>query len=159
MSPAAPSHEVTEELFDKVVGLNFKGSFRLASQVAKWMADGDGGVIINVSSTGGMMPLPAVVPYGASKAVLNAMGLSLAHEYAPKVRVNTLSAGPSSRILPNPGHPSGARLQKMHSIGQVNPKRSSRPHYFSRARRRVIRRVHCCASMAASSDQNKIKLE
>ena len=38
MGPAAPSHEVTEELFDKVVGLNFKGPFRLAALVAKRMA-------------------------------------------------------------------------------------------------------------------------
>jgi NAD(P)-dependent dehydrogenase (short-subunit alcohol dehydrogenase family) len=94
MGPASPSHEVTEELFDKVVGLNFKGPFRLASQIAKRMSDGDGGAIINVSSTGGSMPLPGVVPYGCAKAALNAMTLSLAHEYGPKVRVNTLSAGP-----------------------------------------------------------------
>ena len=94
MSPRMASHEVTEQLFDSVVNLNFKGPFRLASQIGKRMYDGDGGVIINVSSTGGVMPLPQIVPYGSSKAALNAMSLSLAHEYAPKVRVNTLSAGP-----------------------------------------------------------------
>jgi NAD(P)-dependent dehydrogenase (short-subunit alcohol dehydrogenase family) len=89
-----PSHEVTEELFDSVVGLNFKGPFRLASQVAKRMYDGDGGVIVNVSSGGALMPLPNVIPYGSSKAALNAMTRSLAAEYGPKVRVNTLSPGP-----------------------------------------------------------------
>jgi len=94
MSPPMPSHEVTEELFDSVVGLNFKGPFRLASQVAKRMCDGGGGVIINVSSTGALMPLPGVVPYGSAKAALNAMTRSLAAEYGPKVRVNTLSPGP-----------------------------------------------------------------
>ncbi len=94
MSPPMPSHEVTEALFDSVVGLNFKGPFRLASQVAKRMYDGDGGVIINVSSTGALMPLPNVVPYGSAKAALNAMTRSLAAEYGPKVRVNTLSPGP-----------------------------------------------------------------
>ena len=94
MSPAMPSHEVTEQLFDSVVGLNFKGPFRLASQIAKRMYDGDGGVIINVSSSGALMPLPGVVPYGSSKAALNAMTRSLAAEYGPKVRVNTLSPGP-----------------------------------------------------------------
>lgn len=94
MGPASPSHEVTEQLFDSVVNLNFKGPFRLASQVAHRMAQADGGCIINVSSSGGAMPLPGVVPYGSAKAALNAMSLSLAHEYAPKVRVNTLSAGP-----------------------------------------------------------------
>jgi NAD(P)-dependent dehydrogenase (short-subunit alcohol dehydrogenase family) len=94
MSPAMPSHEVTEQLFDSVLGLNFKGPFRLASQIAKRMADGDGGVIINVTSSGSLMPLPGVVPYGSAKAALNAMSRSLAAEYGPKVRVNTLSPGP-----------------------------------------------------------------
>ena len=94
MSPRVPSHEVTEALFDSVLNLNFKGPFRLASQVAKRMADGNGGVIINVSSSGALNPLPAVVPYSGAKAALNAMTVSFAHEYGPKVRVNTLSAGP-----------------------------------------------------------------
>jgi len=94
MSPPMPSHEVTEELFDSIVGLNFKGPFRLATQVAKRMYDGDGGVIINVSSSGALQPLPNVVPYGSAKAALNAMTRSLAAEYGPKVRVNTLSPGP-----------------------------------------------------------------
>lgn len=93
MSPACPSHQVTEKLFDSVVNLNFKGPFRLASQIAERMRRGDGGCIINVSSSGALIPLPGVVPYGASKAALNAMTVSLAHEYAPKVRVNTLSPG------------------------------------------------------------------
>ncbi len=94
MSPPMPSHEVTEALFDSVVGLNFKGPFRLASQVAKRMCDGEGGVIINVSSSGALAPLPNVIPYGSAKAALNAMTRSLAAEYGPKVRVNTLSPGP-----------------------------------------------------------------
>jgi NAD(P)-dependent dehydrogenase (short-subunit alcohol dehydrogenase family) len=94
MSPRQPSHEVTEALFDSVMNLNFKGPFRLASQVAKRMADGDGGVIINISSSGALMPLPGAVPYGGAKAALNAMTVSFAREYGPKVRVNTLSPGP-----------------------------------------------------------------
>ena len=98
MNPRCPSHEVTESLFDSVVNLNFKGPFRLASQIGKRMFDagqsGQGsGCIINVTSSGSLMPLPQVVPYGSSKAALNAMSLSLAHEYAPHVRVNTLSPG------------------------------------------------------------------
>ena len=94
MSPAAASHETTEKLFDSVLNLNFKGAFRLASTIAHRMSQGDGGCIINISSTGALMPLPGVVAYGGAKAALNAMSVSLAKEYAPKVRVNTLSAGP-----------------------------------------------------------------
>lgn len=94
MSPACPSHEMPESLFDSVLNLNFKGPFRLASQIGHRMAQGEGGCIINISSTGALMALPAVVPYGAAKAALNAMTVSLSREYAPKVRVNTISAGP-----------------------------------------------------------------
>jgi NAD(P)-dependent dehydrogenase (short-subunit alcohol dehydrogenase family) len=94
MGPAMPSHEVSESLFDSVVGLNFKGPFRLASQIAKRMSDADGGSVINVSSNGALTPLPGVVPYGSAKAALNAMTRSLAAEYGPKVRVNILSPGP-----------------------------------------------------------------
>ncbi len=94
MSPACPSHEMPENLFDSVLNLNFKGPFRLASQVAHRMNSGDGGCIINISSTGALMALPMVVPYGSAKAALNAMSVSLSREYAPRVRVNTISPGP-----------------------------------------------------------------
>jgi NAD(P)-dependent dehydrogenase (short-subunit alcohol dehydrogenase family) len=94
MSPACPSHEVSEQLFDSVLNLNFKGPFRLASQVAHRMAQADGGCIVNVSSSGSLTALPGVVPYGAAKAALNAMTVSLSREYAPNVRVNTLVPGP-----------------------------------------------------------------
>ncbi len=85
---------MSEELFDKVVGLNFKGPFRLAALVAERMARGDGGSIVNISSTASLVPFPGAVPYGAAKAALNAMTVSLAHEYGPKVRVNAIAAGP-----------------------------------------------------------------
>lgn len=94
MGPRVASHDYTEALFDKVMDLNFKGPFRLGALVAKRMFDGAGGTIINVSSSGALYPLPEVVPYSGAKAALNAMTVSLAREYGPKVRVNTISAGP-----------------------------------------------------------------
>jgi NAD(P)-dependent dehydrogenase (short-subunit alcohol dehydrogenase family) len=94
MSPRVKSDEIDEELFDKIVGLNFKGPFRLAARIGRRMADADGGVIINISSSGALMPLPEVVPYSSAKAALNAMTASFAHEFGPKVPVNTISAGP-----------------------------------------------------------------
>jgi NAD(P)-dependent dehydrogenase (short-subunit alcohol dehydrogenase family) len=117
MSPPMPSHEVTEALFDSVVGLNFKGPFRLATQVATRMSDGDGGVIINVSSSGALVPLPAVVPYGSAKAALNAMTRSLATEYGPKVRVNTLSPGPFLTDISNAWTPE-ARERADNALGR-----------------------------------------
>ena len=95
MSPLAPSSaETSEDLFDKVVGVNFKGPFRLCATVGRRMADGDGGSIINVSSSGALRPQPRFGPYAGAKAALNALTTVFALEYGPKVRVNTISAGP-----------------------------------------------------------------
>jgi len=95
LSPLYPSlDQVTEDLFDKVVALNLKGPFRLSALVASRMAKGDGGAIINVSSTASMNPSPTSEPYGAAKAGLNAITRSFAFAYGPKVRVNCIVAGP-----------------------------------------------------------------
>jgi NAD(P)-dependent dehydrogenase (short-subunit alcohol dehydrogenase family) len=117
MSPAQPSHEVSEALFDSVLNLNFKGPFHLGALVAKRMNDGDGGVIINVSSSGALMPLPAVVPYSGAKAALNAMTVSFAREYGPKVRVNTISAGPFLTDIANAWTPQ-AREKANNALGR-----------------------------------------
>jgi NAD(P)-dependent dehydrogenase (short-subunit alcohol dehydrogenase family) len=85
---------VTEELFDKVIAVNLKGPFRLAALVGERMAAGNGGSIINVSSTGAVRPTRDIVPYAAAKAGLNAMTVGLAHAFGPGVRVNAIMPGP-----------------------------------------------------------------
>ena len=95
MSPLYPKlSAVTEELFDKVVGVNLKGPYRLSALVGERMAAGEGGAIINVSSTAAVQATPNSEPYGAAKAGVNSLTLSLARAYAPKVRVNCIQAGP-----------------------------------------------------------------
>jgi NAD(P)-dependent dehydrogenase (short-subunit alcohol dehydrogenase family) len=95
MSPLAPSSaQTSEELFDKVIGVNFKGPFRLSALIGQRMYDGDGGSIINVSSSGALFPAPRFGPYAGAKAALNALTTVFSREYAPRVRVNTLCAGP-----------------------------------------------------------------
>jgi NAD(P)-dependent dehydrogenase (short-subunit alcohol dehydrogenase family) len=86
--------DVTEELFDKVVGVNLKGPFRLMALVGERMAAGDGGSIINISSTASLNPSPGSEPYGAAKSGLNALTRSFAFAYGPSVRVNCVVAGP-----------------------------------------------------------------
>lgn len=95
MSPLYPSlAEHTEELFDKVVGVNLKGPFRLSALFGSRMAVGEGGAIINVSSTAAVRPSRTTTPYSAAKAGLNAITIAFAQEYGPKVRVNCIMAGP-----------------------------------------------------------------
>ncbi|KAA9156189.1 glucose 1-dehydrogenase [Amycolatopsis acidicola] len=94
MSPVAPSSVDTgEELFDKVLSVNFKGPFRLSALVAERMAAGEGGSVISVSSTGALRPAPGFAPYAGAKAALNAMSVAFAREFAPKVRFNVISPG------------------------------------------------------------------
>ncbi|MCH8141461.1 MAG: SDR family oxidoreductase [Proteobacteria bacterium] len=95
MSPLYPKlSDISEELFDKVIGVNLKGPFRLSALVGERMAAGDGGAIINISSTASLNPSPGSEPYGAAKAGLNAITRSFAFAYGPKVRVNCIVAGP-----------------------------------------------------------------
>jgi NAD(P)-dependent dehydrogenase (short-subunit alcohol dehydrogenase family) len=86
--------DVTEDLFDKVIGVNLKGPYRLMALVGERMAAGDGGSIINISSTASLNPSPGSEPYGAAKSGLNALTRSFAFAYGPKVRVNCIVAGP-----------------------------------------------------------------
>jgi NAD(P)-dependent dehydrogenase (short-subunit alcohol dehydrogenase family) len=85
--------EVSEELFDKVLGVNLKGPFRLTALVGTRMAAGNGGSIINISSMGAARPRPAILPYAAAKAGLNALTVGFAHTFGPSVRVNAIMAG------------------------------------------------------------------
>jgi len=95
MSPLAPSlAETSEDLVDKVVAVNFKGPFRLGALVGARMAGAGGGTIVNVSSTGSLLPQPTFGPYACAKAALNTLTQVLALEYGPTVRVNTLCPGP-----------------------------------------------------------------
>jgi len=95
MSPLYPSlGDLQEELFDKVVNVNFKGPFRLMCLVGPRMAAAGGGAVINVSSVGALRPDTWIAPYAAAKAALNASTVAFAKTYGPQgVRVNTLSPG------------------------------------------------------------------
>ncbi len=86
--------DVTEEMFDKVVGLNLKGPYRLSALIGERMMAGDGGSIINISSIAAANPAPRAEPYGAAKAGLNNLTRSFAFAFGPKVRVNSIMAGP-----------------------------------------------------------------
>jgi NAD(P)-dependent dehydrogenase (short-subunit alcohol dehydrogenase family) len=85
---------LSEELWDKVLAVNLKGPFRLSALVGTRMMEGDGGAIINVSSTAAVQPSPIEAPYAAAKAGINNMTVALARAFAPRVRVNCIMPGP-----------------------------------------------------------------
>ena len=95
LSPLYPSlDEISEELFDKVIGLNLKGPFRLSALVGKRMVEAGMGSIVNISSIAAVTPSPSAEPYGAAKAGLNTITRSFSYALGPTVRVNSIMAGP-----------------------------------------------------------------
>lgn len=95
MSPTAPSSlETTEQLFDKIIAVNLRAVFRLSALFGAQMYRGDGGCIVNISSSGSVRPEPGFAPYAAAKAGLNVLTSTFAQEFGPKVRVNTVMPGP-----------------------------------------------------------------
>jgi len=95
IAPTTPrSIDMSEELFDKTVGVNFKGPFRLSALVGERMLAAGSGAIINVSSTAAVNPGPAYPVYAGAKSALNVMTQCHAFEFGPKVRVNAIMCGP-----------------------------------------------------------------
>jgi NAD(P)-dependent dehydrogenase (short-subunit alcohol dehydrogenase family) len=77
-----------------IITLNLIAPLLVSQQANDVMQEqDDGGVIINIASVNGLNPSPGVAAYGAAKAGLLQLTQSLAIEWAPKVRVNAVTAG------------------------------------------------------------------
>ena len=86
--------ETSVALFDKLIDVNLKGPWYLASRLAGHMRDNGGGSIVNVISVGGLRPGPGVGVYCAAKAALHGLTRSMAAEWAAwGIRVNSLAPG------------------------------------------------------------------
>jgi NAD(P)-dependent dehydrogenase (short-subunit alcohol dehydrogenase family) len=95
MAPLYPSlGAVSEELFDKVIGVNLKGPFRLGALVGERMQAGAGGSIINISSVAACHPQKTDLPYAAAKAGLNTLTVGFAVSFGPTVRSHGVMVGP-----------------------------------------------------------------
>lgn len=125
MSPVYPSVlDITEDLYDKVMGVNLKGAFRLSAVLGSAMVEGAGGSIIGVSSVAAESPSPGEIPYGAAKSGLHSITKSLARAFAPKVRVNCIMPGPFMTDISNAWPPELiAHLEKTLPL-----KRVGQPH-------------------------------
>ncbi|WP_420451213.1 SDR family NAD(P)-dependent oxidoreductase [Ilumatobacter sp.] len=95
MSPLYPSVDaISEELYDKVMGVNLKGPFRLSALIGTRMVEAGGGSIVFVSSIASRRPSPRELVYGAAKAGVNNLTSGLARTFGPTVRVNCIVPGP-----------------------------------------------------------------
>lgn len=84
--------DTTEEQFDELVDVNFKGVFFLTQKLIPLIVDG--GQVINISSGLARFAFPGVAVYGALKSAIEGLTRYFAKEYAGrKIRVNSIAPG------------------------------------------------------------------
>jgi NAD(P)-dependent dehydrogenase (short-subunit alcohol dehydrogenase family) len=93
-APYALAAEASPRFHDKVLGLNLHAPL-LVAQAANAVMQGQdsGGAIVNISSVSALRPSPGTAAYGAAKAGIDSLTKSLAVEWGPKVRVNSIDVG------------------------------------------------------------------
>jgi NAD(P)-dependent dehydrogenase (short-subunit alcohol dehydrogenase family) len=92
---AGNSETITEEEWDRIVGINLKGPFLVTRAVLPTMKANRYGKIVFISSTGAVSPVVSVLHYHAAKAGVIGLSLNLAFELAPlNICVNTIVPGP-----------------------------------------------------------------
>lgn len=93
-APFALAADASPRFHSKIVELNLLAPLIIAQAANKVMQDQDcGGSIVNVTSLSGRRPSPGTAGYGAAKAGLDSLTGSLAVEWAPKVRINSVVCG------------------------------------------------------------------
>jgi NAD(P)-dependent dehydrogenase (short-subunit alcohol dehydrogenase family) len=91
---AAPSEDLDEGEWDRIVDINLKGTFLCCQAFGRQMLRQKSGKIVNVSSVAGLGAFPKRAAYGASKAAVIMLTKVLAVEWADRnVQVNAIAPG------------------------------------------------------------------
>lgn len=84
---------VTDEVWDRILGVNLRGSFYCVRAARPHMEKSGGGAVVNVTSVAGVAGVGSSIPYCCSKAALNNLTVTLARALGPKIRVNAVAPG------------------------------------------------------------------
>ena len=101
--------KLSEDDWDKILGINLKGAFFCAQAAARIMQRQGHGRIVIISSLGGLQAWPDYIHYCASKAGVISLTRSLAKALAPHIQVNSVAPG----TILFPGERRDARMEKI----------------------------------------------
>jgi NAD(P)-dependent dehydrogenase (short-subunit alcohol dehydrogenase family) len=94
----APVEHMSEDKFDNIMNINFKGAFFTLQKLLPVLKDGAS--VINLSSINAYTGMPNTAIYAASKAALNSLTRTAAYELAPRhIRVNSVNPGPVNTAI------------------------------------------------------------
>ncbi|MCX4815186.1 3-oxoacyl-ACP reductase FabG [Streptomyces sp. NBC_01239] len=89
-----PFTSITEEAWDRMIGINLRGPFLVTREVVPDMLDAGWGRIVNISSSSAQTGAPAMAHYVASKGGVIGLTRALAIEFADKgITVNHVPPG------------------------------------------------------------------
>jgi len=85
---------LTDEVWDRILAVNLKGTFYCIRAAAPHLAASGQGAVVNVASIAGIRAVGASsIPYAASKAAVINLTMLLARALAPGIRVNCVTPG------------------------------------------------------------------
>ena len=112
----SPLAQCSEDIFEKMVSVNFKGTFNTLREAANKMKDG--GRIINLSTSVIGLNLPSYSIYAATKAAVETMTAILAKEMRGRsITVNAVAPGPTATAL----FLDGKSNEQIAQLAKMNP--------------------------------------
>ena len=125
--PAGRIHETAPDDFDRCIAVNLRGAYLMSRAVIPGMLAAGGGSIIHMASVTGLLGLPGIAAYSATKGGLIALARAMSTDYARDgIRVNSVSPGTIDSPMLHEfaaaqSDPAAIRAQfdAMHPIGRV----------------------------------------
>lgn len=125
--PAGRLHETSPADFDRCVAVNLRGAYLVSRAVIPQMIELRQGSIIHMASVTGVIGLPGLAAYSATKGALIALARAMSTDYARLgIRVNTVSPGTIDSpmlhdFLAAQSSPDSLRraFDEMHPIGRI----------------------------------------